>query len=533
MNASQQLKSLPIGVQTFENIVTSNAVFIDKTEILYTLLKEDIAKRYFLSRPRRFGKSITCSTLAAIFEGRKELFKDLWLGKSNYHWTKHPVLYFDFSQISHQTPEILVRGLHSALEAHARKYSLTLKEEGLKEKFAELIKTLGEKLGPIVIIVDEYDKPIVDHIDDLALADRARAALKDFYGTLKGVDVDANMHFLFITGVSKFSKVALFSDLNNLADLTLDNRAAALVGYTDEEVDHYLHKHIKAFADERKESFQQTRETLRRWYNGYRFTEAPVKVYNPFSLHNCLTQKSLRAYWFVSGTPTFLMKWIEHNPRVADQIDTVEGEKVSSIEMDTFSLERYGKNFKVLLLQTGYLTLTGYDPASENFSVAYPNYEVRRAMTEQVMMFVGLIQSVQFGDFVAKFTKAFDASDIGLFCQHLQDFFTLIPHTIIVNREKFYQGTFYMICRLLGGTPLAEVATHLGFIDIMLENNKYRYIIETKKRGSPEAALRQIGEKGYAKASKLESKKPIILVGILFKKTKTGVKVTWKTKSVR
>lgn len=205
----------------------------------------------------------------------------------------------------------------NTLDAHANKYGIILKEKLLKTKFAELIKTLGNAKGSVVVIIDEYDKPIVDLIDKLEQAELSRSELKNFYGTLKGADVDANMHFLFVTGVSKFSKVALFSDLNNLEDLTNDTRMAALVGYTDQEVNHYLTKHIEAFANSRHESYDQTRQVLKSWYNGYRFTKNSIKVYNPFSLHNCLVKKDLYNYWFTSGTPSFLIKFIEKNPLIA------------------------------------------------------------------------------------------------------------------------------------------------------------------------------------------------------------------------
>ncbi len=219
------MKKLPIGEQTFSELIKPGTLYVDKTEHIYHLIKQGRG-RYFFSRPRRFGKSLTCSTFDAIFSGHKELFKDLWIGQSDYKWEARPVVFFDFSQISHETPEQLAKGLHSALNANAKKYGIDLKEQDLKEKFAELIKTLGETKDSVAIIIDEYDKPIVDLVDNLKQAELSRAVLKNFYGTLKGKDVDANMHFLFVTGVSKFAKVALFSDLNNLDDITNDARTA-------------------------------------------------------------------------------------------------------------------------------------------------------------------------------------------------------------------------------------------------------------------------------------------------------------------
>lgn len=393
------MKALPIGVSTFESIITSDALYVDKTEILYQLIKGKHPKRYFFSRPRRFGKSLTCSTLNAIFSGRKDLFTHLFIGKSDYEWQPRPVIIFDFSQISHKTPTALMQGLHHALHTNAQKYGITLQEQELKEKFTELIKILGTTHGPVAVIVDEYDKPITDLIENLEQAEMARTELKDFYGTLKGTDIDANMHFLFITGVSKFSKVALFSDLNNLEDLTNDKRAASLAGYTDAEVDSYLTEHIQALATTRTEQYGDTRRTLKAWYNGYRFTSQNNTVYNPFSLHNCLNQQSLYSYWFASGTPHFLVKFIEKNPLIASDIESIEGSFFSEVHLDSFSIDLYYQNYRTLLLQTGYLTFASdYNPDKRGYIVAYPNEEVRYSMTEQIMQYVGGITPEQCGE---------------------------------------------------------------------------------------------------------------------------------------
>ena len=232
------MKTLPIGVSTFESLINSDALYVDKTEILYELIKGKVPKRYFFSRPRRFGKSLTCSTLNAIFSGRKELFENLWIGQSDYAWEKRPVISFDFSEISHKTPEALMEGLHSILDEHAKIYNITLSKNGLKEKFAELITILGTTIAPVAIIVDEYDKPITNLIDHLEQAEQSRNELRDFYGTLKGASLDANVHFLFITGVSKLSKTGLLYELN-LYDLSDDDRMIGLLLDTNQEIDYY------------------------------------------------------------------------------------------------------------------------------------------------------------------------------------------------------------------------------------------------------------------------------------------------------
>lgn len=526
------MKKLPIGEQTFSELINPHTLYVDKTQYIYNFIKHGRG-RYFFSRPRRFGKSLTCSTLDAIFSGRKELFKDLWIGQSDYTWQSRPVIRFDFSQIDHNTPQILIEGLHSTLDAHAVKYGIVLKEKLLKTKFAELIKTLGQTKGPVAIIIDEYDKPITDLISNIEQAKLSCIELKNFYGTLKGSDVDANMHFLFITGVSKFSKVALFSDLNNLEDITNDKRAAALVGYTDQEVDQYLVQHIQAFADSRQEAYQQTRQTLKTWYNGYRFTDSNFTVYNPFSLHNCLTKFNLRNYWFSSGTPSFLMKFIEKNPGIALDIETIEGSFFAESNLESFTLDLYYQNYRTLLLQTGYLTFASdYDPNERGYKIAYPNEEVRYSMIEQIMQFIGGITPENFGKFGSRFRKALATDDLGLFCKHMQDFIKLIPHTIRVDREKFYQQVFFMICVLFGQRPATEVATEEGFMDLLLEGTAYTFVIEFKKNSTPEVALAQIEEKRYWEAYEILKTKKIVLAGITFNKTDNGIEVLCITKSL-
>lgn len=528
-----KMKKLPIGVSTFQSIIKSDALYVDKTEILYQLIQSRESKRYFFSRPRRFGKSLTCSTLSSIFSGDRELFNNLWIGKSDYAWEQHPVLFFDFSQIDHETPEKLVAGLHSTIDTHAKKYDVVLKEKLLKAKFAELVRTLGEAKGPVVVIIDEYDKPIVDLVDNIAYAELSRRELKNFYGTLKGADVDANMHFLFVTGVSKFSKVSLFSDLNNLEDLTNDERAAALVGYTDQEVDHYLAEQIKAFADKRRESYDQTRQVLKSWYNGYRFTKSELMVYNPFSLHNCLVKKDLYNYWFSSGTPSFLIKFVEKNPLIAADIETVEGSFFAESNLESFTIDLYYQNYRTLLLQTGYLTFASdYDAGRRGYIIAYPNEEIRYSITEQIMQFVGGLTPEQFGEFGDRFRKALATDDLGLFCKHLQDFIKLVPHNIRVDREKFYQQIFFMVSVLFGRRPPTEVATEEGFMDLLLEGNTATFVVEFKKDSTPEVALEQIERKRYWEPYKILQNKKIVLAGITFNKTESGIEVLLKMKEL-
>lgn len=526
------MKKLPIGISTLERIIRDNTLYIDKTKIIYNLIQGG-SKRYFLSRPRRFGKSLTCSTLQAIFEGRKDLFNNLWISQSDYNWDIRPVIYFDFSGISHKTPEDLIAGLHDAIDVHAKKYMISLHAKRLKEKLTELITTLGQTIAPVAIIIDEYDKPITDLIDDIEQAEQSSKELKDFYGTFKSQAVDRYMQFLFITGVSKFSKVALFSELNILDDLTNDERAASLVGYTDQEIDHYLNAHIHVFAKKRNENFDATRQLLKEWYNGYRFTTNKVTVYNPFSLHNCLTKNRFYNFWFSSGTPSFLIKFIQKNPFIASDIETVDGSFFSESNLESFTIDLYYQKYKTLLLQTGYLTFTSdYDSEKNGYIIGYPNREVRYSMTQQIMEYVGGITPELFGEFGNRFTKALAADDLELFCKHVQDFIKLVPHTIRVHREKFYHQMFFMICALFGKRPVSEIATEEGFMDLLLEGTTKTFVVEFKRNSTPEIALAQIEEKRYWEPYAILESKKIVLAGIAFNKTEHGVEVVCRMKEL-
>jgi hypothetical protein len=319
-----------------------------------------------------------------------------------------------------------------------------------------------------------------------------------------------------------------------MEDLTNLPKAAALVGYTNAEVDRYFQDYIQAFAEKRNEPYQATRDILRSWYNGYQFSDdRSVKVYNPFSLHNCLANKRLYNYWFTSGTPSFLIKFIEKNPLIASDIETIEGSFFSESNLESFTINLYYQNYRTLLLQTGYLTFASdYDFGKRGYKVAYPNEEVRYSITEQIMQFVGGITPEHFGEFGDRFRKALAADDLGLFCKHLQDFIKLVPHNIRVNREKFYHQIFFMVCVLFGRRPPTEVATEEGFMDLLLEGTKYTFVVEFKKDSTPEIALEQIECKRYWEPYEILKTKKVILAGITFNKTETGIDVLWKIKEL-
>lgn len=526
------MKNLPVGVSNFEKIIKNDCTYVDKTEILYKLIQRP--SFCFLSRPRRFGKSLTCSTLEAIFQGKKELFKGLYISQTNYDWKQYPIIRLDFSDIDHDTIDSLKLSLGKRLHYIARQYNLKLESDlSTKDLFFYLISGLFSQYGPVVLIIDEYDKPIIDHIDNTELAIQMRNFMKSFYGILKGATVEANLRFLFMAGVSKFSKVSIFSELNNLNDLTLDERTTTLCGYTQQELEHIFDEHIRSFSEYSGESKQNMLEKLKYWYNGFKFSKAGIAVYNPFSILNCLDKKDFANYWFSSGTPSFIMHFIQKNPDAVQQIMTLEAEQITVTQMDKLSIETYFQNMVLLFLQAGYLTIASYNEDERLYNLSYPNFEVRLSMTEQIFEFVAHIDATKITSMEHRLNKALRNDDIHDFCQTMKDFFALLPHTIIIDREKFYQGVFFTVAKLIGARIDAEQATSRGFIDAVLEGLKKTYVIEFKRDKTPDIALNQIENKDYYAKFLIEDTKPVVLVGMNFDYSPdTGVIIDWKVKEL-
>lgn len=383
-----ELKALAVGNSTFENLRPQGYLYVDKTADLYNLIKQ-AGGRYFLSRPRRFGKSLTCSTLKSIFLGKKALFKGLAIYDTDYKWEKHPVLHLDFSGIRHKTAEDLEEHLTKALIEIGSEQGVDVSEEVSAElAFYKIITTLGKKHGPVAVIIDEYDKPILDNIENIEESEKIRRTLKSFFGTLKNAAVDAVLHFVFVTGVSKFSKISIFSELNNLNDISLDAKFAAIVGYTEEDVKNNLRDYIQNFAKKENLSFDKMLEKLRFWYNGFRFSDAEIKVYNPVSLHNCLTKHRFSNYWFATGTSNFLLKVLAKNPIGAKKFIEQANWLIATSELDVFAPEVYLKKITTLMLQTGYLTIRSVGAEGRTLELGFPNFEIRSSLSEQILEYV-------------------------------------------------------------------------------------------------------------------------------------------------
>lgn len=364
------MRKLPIDVSTFKKLIDNDYVYIDKTQYIHNLITK--GNYHFLSRPRRFGKSLLISTLKELYLGNKELFKNLWIYDSDYSWETHPVIDLDFSIIAHETVPELKISLSYRLTRIAERYGISIaKAPTVQDKFSTLIEKLAEK-NTVVILVDEYDKPLLDHIKDVKRAEAQRDFLKTFYDVLKGMD--AYLKAIFITGVSKFARTSIFSGINNLNDISLDKDAAQLLGYTDEEIQSYFSPYIKELAQEQNAQTKEIFNIMQQWYNGYRFSEGETKVYNPFSILYYLHKKKLANYWFQSGTPSFLINLLQKQYQSLQDIQEAE---ISPDSLGTFNLEDIP--LIPLLFQAGYLTIIDYNAQSGKFKLGYPNLEVEES----------------------------------------------------------------------------------------------------------------------------------------------------------
>ncbi|MCP4133815.1 MAG: AAA family ATPase [bacterium] len=366
------IKDLPIGIQSFEEVINGNFLYIDKTQFIYNIIR--LKGYYFLSRPRRFGKSLLISTLESLFSGKKELFKGLKIEQSSYDWQEYPVIRIDFSTLLNKKPEELQKGIIRKLVEIGKCYSIDIIQDiPLPEIFLNLLKSLHQNTNrQVVVLIDEYDKPLIDNITNPQIAQENRDILKSFYGILK--PADPYLRFVLLTGVTKFSKVSVFSDLNNLNDISISTEYADLLGCTQEELDLYFTDHIKQLTDATGEDEKRIKNRILKWYNGYRFSIKELTVYNPFSLLLLFKHNQFRNYWFETATPTFLIKLIKEKNF---EIKKLEDESVSELAFSGCDMNN--PKLLTLLLQTGYVTITGYNTKRRFYTLNYPNYEVKES----------------------------------------------------------------------------------------------------------------------------------------------------------
>ena len=501
-----ELKPLPVGIQTFRDIVQGGYLYVDKTRWIYNLIRYPKGA-YFLSRPRRFGKSLLISTLEEIFQGNRELFKGLWLYDSPYQWPVHPVIRIDFGRNPVKSAQALQEVLHWNLDRIAAENGLTLSGTLDTLRFDELISKLSVQ-KQVVILVDEYDKPLLDNIEDIEEAKRIREVLKGFYTVIKAMD--AYVRFVLLTGVSKFGRVGVFSGLNNLNDITVDNQYATLLGITQEEVDTCFADYLNDLAAERSLPAAELSQQIRSWYNGFRFARRGATVYNPFSLLLLFQKSEFQNFWFESGTPTFLLKILKQR---GYDLQTLEQLEVSELAFSTYEIENL--DIVPLLFQTGYLTIKGYDDRSQIYTLSYPNYEVHRAFLAHLLNTYGSVELSLTSSSLNRLTQALFTANWPRFFEVLNSFLASISYEMQIKQEKYYQTIFYLIFKLIGLEIQAEARTNQGRIDAVIETAQAVYIFEFKLSGSAAEALAQIETRAYF-APYLAAGKPLHLLGVNF-----------------
>jgi hypothetical protein len=484
---------MPIGIQDFEKLRDFNCAYIDKTEYVWRLVNEPAP--CFLSRPRRFGKSLLLTTIKAYFLGKRELFDGLAIAEFETEWRTYPVLHFDFNPSRYDSVESLDVFVSYCLESMEREYGLPSADRPIEIRFRHLIDGLREKTGlRVVVLIDEYDKPLLESMDDEKLNAELRAALKPFFGVLKSADTA--LRFVMMTGVTRFSKVSIFSDLNQLKELSLSKEYAAVCGITEPEMLGNFVPELEALAKERGESFEKTVNEVRRNFNGYRFANNGESVYNPFSLLNTLDCREIKYYWFATGTPTFLFAEME---RTNFDINSFNGDIAASETMIN-SYQPGGANPVPLLYQSGYLTITGFDAASRRYRLGFPNEEVRYGLLNDFLPRYIRSDPDKTGFYVGRLSDAFEEGDLDAFFTRLKAFFSAIPYDLCFEKgEKYYQTIFYLVFTLMGQFIETEVRSAAGRADAVVKTRGTIYVFEFKldNSGTAADALKQMDDKGY------------------------------------
>ena len=516
------MKRITSFVYTFEELRNGDFLYVDKTESIWRLI-QSTKEGYFLSRPRRFGKSLLVSTLKAIFEGRRELFDGLAISKKEYDWKPYPVIHFDMGNCSAKTPKALEGFIEDRLCDIAAEHGVTLRGQSNATRFESLISALG-KQEKVVILIDEYDKPILNNVTNPE-ADAILSVLKGFYSTVKTCE-DLE-RFVFITGVTKFCHVSLFSDLNNLTDITMRSDYATMFGYTQSELEHYFSDRIKATAQAQKISEEELKRKLKAWYDGYCFEETSETVYNPVSIAKFFENDGkFDNYWFATGTPSFLMELAK---KTDFNFEDAVSKAVPGVTFDAFEIPNIDP--VTLLLQTGYLTIKSSEIRFNKrwFWLDFPNEEVAESFSTYLLnSYVGRTQR-EVGSFSADLATAFLEGDLNQARKVLEAFFAGVPYTTHKKSEATFQSIFYAIFRLLGFNIEAESCTNDGRIDAVVQTEDHIYLFEFKL-DKDDSALSQIKEKEYFKKYLLSSKK-ITLIGVNFD-SKKGQLIDWQTEDV-
>lgn len=491
MIMDSQYKPYPIGIENFEKLRNKGCVYVDKTDYINLMIQQ--GGYYLLCRPRRFGKSLFLSTIEAFFEGKRELFEGLAITKYDYDWEPSPVLHLNLVNVNASDPAKFEEGLGVQFEEWESKYGVTKVPKDSASRFKKIIQTAYERTGKqVVILVDEYDKPLVSYIDDEEMKEKFRNILKPIYSNLKGCDKYIRMGLL--TGVSRCSRLSIFSDINNLHDISFSEQYAAICGITEEEMLANFQYGIQQLAETNNLTYDEAVASLKANYDGYHFTEHCPDIYNPFSLLSALQESKVDNYWFATGTPTFLLKAaISEDEALIDFLSTEAPQGTLS------QIDAYSDDPVPLMFQTGYLTIKGYDPDLETYMLGVPNREVEHGIFNGLLPLCSHMSARKSANFINKFVSLLRSGRPEDFLEQLQSFLADIPYDLTAKKpEIYFENNLYIIFKMLGFSVQTEYRTSRGRIDILITTPKYIYVIELKLDGSAEDALRQIDEKGYA-----------------------------------
>ena len=513
-------RKLPIGIQTFEKIRRGGYLYVDKTEQLWQLASNSVP--YFLSRPRRFGKSLLLSTFEAYFEGKKELFGGLAIEKLEDKWEKHPVLHLDLNAEKYDTIESLNAILSNQLTQWEAVYGKGEDETTLSNRFKGIIQRAYEQTGKgVVVLVDEYDKPLLQAIHNKELMEAYRITLKAFYGVLKSKD--SCLRFAFLTGVTKFSQVSVFSDLNQLNDISIDYDYGTLCGITHQELIDNFVPELEIMARRNEMTAEEVIAEMTSQYDGYHFHPYAEGVYNPFSVLNAFFKKEFGNYWFQTGTPTFLVELLKKSDY--DLRTLMDGVEASAITFSEYRAEE--DNPIPLIYQSGYLTIKNFDKRFKIYTLGFPNDEVRYGFLNFLVPYYTPVTDDKKNFYIGNFIQELEKGEIDSFMQRFEAFFADFPYELNDKTERHYQVVVYLIFKLMGQFTQAEVHSSKGRADAIVQTPDYVYVFEFKLNDTAEEALQQINNEGYAEPFKADKRK-VVKVGVEFSAETRNVK-RWLT----
>ncbi len=510
-------KKYPIGIQHFEELIKNHYIYVDKTKSIYNMVS---GKNVFLSRPRRFGKSLLVSTLEAYFLGKKDLFKGLAISELERDWNVYPVFHIDFSQTKFISSEKLKEQLNIMLSDWEDIYGANSREESFETRFAGLIKRAYEKTGKqVVVLIDEYDSPLLDAHIDTELRDTLRNELRSLFSPLK--KSGEYLRFLFITGITKFSQLSIFSELNNLDNISMLDDYSDICGITETELLTNFTDGIQKLADKNGETYQEACKHLKKNYDGYHFSKESEDIYNPFSILSVLKHSNYANYWFSSGTPTFLVDLMQ---KMGVSINSLENIEAFADDFDKSTHDI--TDIVPVLYQSGYLTIKGYDSDMDIYSLSYPNDEVKYGFIRSLIPSI-LNQPARLSNFfVTTFIRELRLGKIESCLERIKSFFASIPYDLDNKTEKHYHTIFYILFTLMGQFIESEVKTSIGRADAVVKTSDAIYVFEFKTDGTPENALSQINSKNYSIPYKIDNRK-LVKVGVKFD-TETRTLGAWK-----